>query len=74
MSKTWDEMRKESEEERQLVEKIIQMLIEAKISGKRSVKILSFAQHQIEDAALMREVNQTAHSEDYVQDNLPELR
>ena len=66
MSKTWDEMRKESEEERQLVEKIIQMLIEAKISG--------FAQHQIEDAALMREVNQTAHSEDYVQDNLPELR
>ena len=49
-------------------------MIEAKISGKRAVKILSFAQHQIEDAALMREVNQTAHSEDYVQDNLPELR
>lgn len=42
MSKTWDEMRKESEEERQLIEMIIQMLIEAKISGKRAVKNIKF--------------------------------
>ena len=71
MSDTWERMKKESKEELEMREKIIQLFIESKFTYKRAVKVLSFAQHQLEDAALTQEINLPIHSVDDEQSNLP---